>query len=275
MRSLWSLALLFVVPSSALAQDAEGGRAASRGARNAGGAHARAPGCVVGKVSWIGKLPQLSRLRVDRDTPTCEIQKADESLIVGENGGVANTFIYMTGRNEEGQEGPPPVELHHGFLEQTDCMYAPHGQLVTQGSKLYLRNNDPLPASFRIDVGAQPLLDLTVEPMTPKPPLPVVLPAPGMLRVRSLRDDWQHAVVFVTATPLAALTAEPGTYRIDRVPAGTYKVFALHEPWGTSDAERREVKQVDVPSGATHCVTVDFELHNSESAAEARAAPGE
>jgi len=61
-----------------------------------------------------------------------------------------------------------------------------------------------------------------------------------------------QAYVIVGPNPYAAVTIEDGSFRIEGVPPGTYKLRAWHEALGELD------KDVTVTAGGE--VTVDFDV---------------
>ena len=70
------------------------------------------------------------------------------------------------------------------------------------------------------------------------------------MKIECDAHDFMHGFVFVAKNPYYAKVAEDGTYTIDNIPAGKYKIMAFHGTLGTQKGK------ATVIAGATQ--TVDF-----------------
>ncbi|MFP6663221.1 MAG: hypothetical protein VCC00_03355, partial [Deltaproteobacteria bacterium] len=105
-------------------------------------APAEAAGKVEGTITFEGTPPKRKKLRMDAD-PQCAKQHSEtvrsEEVIVDENGGLANVFIYVkTGL--EGQEFEAPTEP--ATINQKGCLYEPHVQGAQIGQPVRFLNSD-------------------------------------------------------------------------------------------------------------------------------------
>src|SRR5437899_2268792 len=127
MHALAALALL-------LAQTDAGARAVAPPPRGATGPGA---GKVSGKVTLSGLPPKLASLPVTRDIKICGTNKPDESLEVGESGGVKNAVLWIV-------DGPKPVKAEKikVILDQKQCEFLPHVVALPAGATLDIVNGD-------------------------------------------------------------------------------------------------------------------------------------
>ena len=102
-------------------------------------------GTITGTVKWSGPVPKMPTVAINKDVEVCDPQaqkKRDlERLIVAENGGVANTVVFL----KDISKGKA-MDLPEGrqFLNQKTCRYEPHVLLVPDNGTLQLKSSDPI-----------------------------------------------------------------------------------------------------------------------------------
>ena len=102
-------------------------------------------GTISGTVKWTGPVPKMPTVAINKDVAVCDPQaqkKRDlERLIVAENGGVANTVVFL----KDISKGKA-MDLPEGrqFLNQKTCRYEPHVLLVPDNGTLQLKSSDPI-----------------------------------------------------------------------------------------------------------------------------------
>jgi plastocyanin len=196
-------------------------------------------GKVSGKVTIGGLAPKLANLPVTRDIKTCGANKPDESLVVGQAGGVKNAVVWVV-------DGPkPPRGFKQKYrLDQKNCEFTPHMVAMPEGGVLEVVNSDKLFHNVHARSApdksvfnyAMPVPDYTI----PKP-----LKTPERLRVSCDVHPWMRAWVNVLPTTAFAVTDESGTYTIEGVPPGRHKIHLWHERLGEKEEE------VEVVAGQT------------------------
>jgi len=196
-------------------------------------------GKVSGKVTISGLAPKLANLPVTRDIKTCGANKPDESLVVGQAGGVKNALVWVV-------DGPkPPRGFKQKFrLDQKNCEFAPHLVAMPEGGVLEVVNSDKL---FH-NVHARAAPDKTVfnyAMPVPDYTIPKALKSPERLRVTCDVHPWMRAWVNVVPTTAFAVTDDSGTYTIEGVPPGRHKIHLWHERLGEKEEE------VEVVAGQT------------------------
>src|SRR5438552_16173437 len=94
-----------------------------------------------GEMVWA--LPRLAAYPITKDAAICDPESHKtrdlERLIVGPQGGVANTVVFLKNISSgKAMEMPEPRR----FLDQRHCRYEPHILLVPQGELLKMKSSD-------------------------------------------------------------------------------------------------------------------------------------
>jgi hypothetical protein len=192
-------------------------------------------GTISGAVKWSGPVPRAAEFPITKDTQICDpdSQKtADlERLIVGSQGGVANTVVYLKNITA-GKAMDLPEQRRH--LDQKKCRYIPHILLVPQNGTLDMTSSDATLHTIHMDGAA-----------TFNLPFPFAgrvssrtLQTPGLVNLRCNGGHvWMNAEMFVAPHPYYAVTDESGRFQFTDVPPGTYQIVAWHEGWNMTGKE--------------------------------------
>ena len=172
-------------------------------------------------------------MRLDGD-PKCVsenggAERADESLVVGENQALQNVFVYV--KDGLGAFGFP-VPTEPVVLDQDKCRYTPRVLGVRVGQPLSIRNSDPLLHNVRANATIN-------QPFNMSTPLEGV----SFTRTFATREvmvpfkcdvhAWMTAYVGVLDHPYFGTTAPDGRVVLGNLPPGTYTIEAWHETLGT------------------------------------------
>src|ERR1700676_5544093 len=100
-------------------------------------------GSISGAVKWSGPAPHALDFLVTKDPEICDPDGKKttslERLIVGPEGGVANTIVYL--KNISGGKALElPEQRRH--LDQKHCRYIPHILLVPENAPLQMQRPD-------------------------------------------------------------------------------------------------------------------------------------
>jgi plastocyanin len=202
-------------------------------------------GTVAGKVTLNGLAPKLANLPVTRDMKVCGNNKPDESLIVSKDSGVKNAVVWL-----------PEVALPKDFkppkekLDQQQCLFLPHVLAVPVGATVDVVNSDKALHNVRAQQGEVKLFNYAMP--IPGHVVPTKLKKEGIFKLSCDVHQWMRAWLLVLPTASWAMTGEDGTYRIEGVPPGTYKLKIWHERLGERDAE------VTVQAGQTAAYDVQY-----------------
>jgi plastocyanin len=189
-------------------------------------------GTVTAVVKFEGAAPAPRMMRLDGD-PKCVSEnggseRADESLVVGENQALQNVFVYV--KDGLGTFGFP-VPTAPVVLDQDKCRYEPRVLGVRVGQPLSIRNSDPLLHNVRANATIN-------QPFNMSTPLEGV----SFTRTFATREvmvpfkcdvhAWMTAYLGVLDHPYFGTTAPDGKVVLGNLPPGTYTVEAWHETLG-------------------------------------------
>jgi hypothetical protein len=190
-------------------------------------------GTVTATVSFEGAPPAPKMMRLEGD-PKCVTEnggpeRADESLVVGQNQALQNVFVYV--KDGLGAYGFP-VPTEPVVLDQDKCRYTPRVLGVRVGQPLSIKNSDPLLHNVR----ANGTINQGFNTSTP-------LEGMSFQRTFATREimvpfkcdvhAWMTAFVGVLDHPYFGTTAPDGKVVLGNLPPGTYTIEAWHETLGT------------------------------------------
>jgi hypothetical protein len=187
------------------------------------------PGTISGTVKWSGRQPASLTLPIDKDPEICDPEshkKRDlQRLIVGSEGGVANTVVFL----KEISSGKA-MDIPEGrrFLDQKRCEYEPHILLVPQETALQMKSSDPVLHTVHMDGAATFNLPFPFENRVTTRTMPNV----GLVNLKCNGGHvWMNAELLVVPHPYYAVTDEEGKFKLTGVPPGEYQLVAWHEGW--------------------------------------------
>lgn len=223
----------------ALALSASAGAAAYRGGPVADG------GRIVGRVRAVGDVARLPPQPVFKEREFCGGETTDERLVIDDAGDVANAVVYLVGITA-GKAVPTGAVR----LDNRKCAFVPHVVAATVGQTLEVRNEDPFLHDAHAILGTRTLFNRAIPKGTT---IHQILDTPGIAHVNcNVRHTWMHAYLFVAENPYHVVTSPDGTFALDEVPPGTYRVAVWHELLGSQE------RSVTVAPGKA--VTMDFDF---------------
>jgi len=191
-------------------------------------------GRIAGRVLFQGSPPDAAPLDMS-SVPVCESLHdgpvTERSLVVGAEGGLAQTFVVLRGITADAAPAPPEEPA---VLTQRNCLFEPRVVGVQVGQPLLVRNADPTYHNVVAEPEANPGFDLSqpFEGMESR----VVFEQPElMIPVRSNAHPWMEAWLCVVEHPWFAVTGEDGSFSLDSVPPGDYRLEVRHEELGRQE----------------------------------------
>jgi hypothetical protein len=192
-------------------------------------------GTISGTVKWSGPLPHAMDFPITKDPAICDPDSKKtvdlERLVVGSQGGVANTIVYLK-NIYSGKAMALPEQRRH--LDQKHCRYIPHILLVPQDATLQIQSSDATLHTVHMEGAATFNLPFPfTNQITSR-----TMSTPGLVHIRCNGGHvWMNAEMMVVPHPYYAVTDEGGQFEFTDVPPGTYQIVAWHEGWGREGKE--------------------------------------
>jgi hypothetical protein len=183
-------------------------------------------GAVTGTVTAPASLVAGSPIPTGRDSTVCGPAVADES-VVRQGNGIGGAVVWL----DDIRRGRPLPLERRLELESDKCRLTPRVQGAVAGSAVNVLGHDAFRQHLRFLAGGDSAPRATVLLGQYEQVIPTERPfaAPGLVVVRDADHSWPTAYLAVFDHPYFAITAPNGTFRIDGVPAGRYRVKAWHE----------------------------------------------
>ncbi len=205
-------------------------------------------GTVTGKVLFDGKKPPRKQVNMDEEPACAKLHQAavfDETIAAGNDGALANVFVYIK-QGLEDKKFEPPVDPV--VIDQKGCWFGPRVQGIQIGQTLKVTNSDPLTHNIHPmpqrnrdwnqsqSPGAEPLIRRFTQPEV-------------MIRVKCNIHSWMHAWIGAVTHPYFAVTSADGAFELRNLPPGAYTIEVWQEQLG-----RQEQQVMLSPSGKNDIV---------------------
>jgi len=170
----------------------------------------------------------------------CGPQRGDqdvlsEDVVVGAGGELANVFVWVK-KGVKGKFKAPDAKVE---IDQNKCVYHPHIIALMVGQTFVIKNSDDtmhnihgLPKQNKEFNEGQGQKGMTSEKQFTVQEIGV--------KIKCDVHPWMGAWLHVVDHPFFAVSGADGTYKIDKLPAGTYEIEFWHEKFG------KETKSVTV-----------------------------
>ena len=246
-------------------------------------------GTISGVISVSGPIPERRRFKVEKTPEVCGTDDRLVAEIRAKDGKLADVVVLLekvdAGKpypKEEAQGGPPESAFHSQLaggnaefpgttIKPKKCIFGPYTGVVANGKMMNFRNQDPVKHSphtyaskgrvkttmHNEDLAGDGELDLELKF------------AKESIRVLKLEcDQHDHMQNWFRRVdnPYYAFSGEDGSFKIDNIPPGSYKLIAWHPKF------KREQKQdVSVPANGTLEADFKFKVRVRQQTATAGA----
>ena len=192
-------------------------------------------GSIQGRARFEGQTPAPEVARIDADKDCVSLNGADrlsvDAVLVGEDGGLRNVFVYVKSGLEKASF---PIPNEPVVVEQQRCRYVPRVVGVRVGQPLHIRNGDPLLHNVRSDSEVN-------QPFNQGQPVQGMVFAHTfttrevMVPVTCDVHKWMRTYVGAVEHPYYAVTDAAGRFTLPDLPPGTYTLAAWHERLGSRE----------------------------------------
>ena len=208
-------------------------------------------GTIIGKVSFSGDDPAPKVYAITKDPDTCGTGDREVDFVKVKDGGLGDAVVYL----DKVKKGKAFDDKADGGVNQKGCAFDPFIQVMHNKGKFTATNSDPVSHNihtYEIMGRAKKTVFNISQPDKGKVTKKIKLKRGVAMKIECDQHDFMQGFAFVAKNPYYALVAEDGTYKIDNVPAGKYKIKAWHGTLGTKKGK------VEVTAGGA--ATANFEF---------------
>ena len=207
-------------------------------------------GSISGKVSFSGQAPAPVTYKIAKDNDVCGTGNRSVNFVRVNNGGLADVVVYLD-KVKQGKAFDDSQK--DAKILQKGCEFQPFIQIMQNDNNAAIINEDPVLHNIHtyeiIGKAKKTVMNIS-QPDKGTINKKVKLKRGVAMKIECDAHDFMHGFVYVAKSPYYARVAEDGTYTIDNIPAGSYKVMAFHGTLGTQKGKAA------VTASATQ--TVDF-----------------
>lgn len=207
-------------------------------------------GHIRGKVTYSGPAIELPTIEITKDEKTCDSKPRKlKAIDIGGDGALKNSVVYIMdikrGKSFSPMTGPP-------VLEQNNCAYHPHVQVVPERTTLKILNEDnlwhnvhaylfPYETQFvlypsSLPAGGMTLFNVAMLQFVKK--IFRDLPEKGIVKFTcDAGHTWMTAYIVIAEHPYFVKVDDHGRFELKDIPVGTYDIAVWHEYFGTQTKE--------------------------------------
>jgi hypothetical protein len=187
-------------------------------------------GSIQGEVRIEGEIARDTMVRPTVDLEVCGAAFVD-STMRRSGDRLANVVVWLV----DARSGKP-LPLGRRFeVAHTRCRLTPRVQAVRVGGTLNIRSADRTVhhARFIRGIDGSTIRVVTEHDAGQVVPDESVLMSPGRIEVRCDAHPWTRGWILAFDHPYYAVTDRRGSFAMDSVPPGRYRLMAWHERFGT------------------------------------------
>ncbi|WP_437580324.1 carboxypeptidase regulatory-like domain-containing protein [Sorangium sp. So ce887] len=188
-------------------------------------------GTIQGVVKLTGKPVEMKVPAARKDAPICQDKDVVYNAVVVNDGKLKDTFVRIAVGGVQGSWKAPDT---HAVVDQKDCMYEPRILGVVSGQQVDIKNSDRTLHNVHSYKGSETLFN-QAQPRGADPLTKTW--NDGIIKLTCDIHPWMRGFVVVTEHPFFAVSGDDGSFTIEKVPAGKYKLEAWHSRYGLKTAD--------------------------------------
>ncbi len=209
-------------------------------------------GTLSGKITHSGTVPPVTSITMEKNPEVCGTgQREIPDIHVDGSGGLQYAVVHFE-KISAGKKWPDK----QAQLNQKGCKFLEWLQVMESKKELEIINRDPvlhnihtyeLIGKVRVTIfnEAQPTQGFTFKKKIKMRRSPI-------MKIECDAHNFMHAWMLVLKNPYYAITAPDGSYSIDQIPAGKYKVTVWHSRLG------KKQQEIEITAGGTATLNHEY-----------------
>ncbi len=210
-------------------------------------------GAISGKVIFKGKDPDPKIFAITKDPETCGTGNRMVDFVKVNNGALNDVVVYLS-KVKQGKAFQK--DQAGGDINQKGCAFAPFLQVMQNGAEVSVLNSDPVSHNIHtyeiLGRAKKTVFNVSQPDQNSVIKKTVKLRRGTAMKIECDQHDFMQGFVFVAKNPYYAVVGDDGSFSIDNIPPGKYKINAWH---GTL---KNQKSKVTVAAGGK--ATVNFEF---------------
>lgn len=197
-------------------------------------------GTLIGRVSFKGTPPPNKRILITKDFEVCgKGEREIPEVVVSAGGGLQESVVYIE-KIQKGKAWANPKGEEY-LLDQKGCRFIPYLQIIPKNETLIIQNSDPMLHNINvrevIGRARRSLFNFGQPKQGQRVPQKISPIRSSQIKAECEAHDFMHAWMFAAENPYYSVTKSDGSFKIDQVPPGNYKLKAWHPILGTIERE--------------------------------------
>ena len=193
-------------------------------------------GKITGKIVFEGeKRPEVQPNTItDKQAEGCRddgkpVDPTNLSVVIDKDGGIKNCVIEVAVKGAELKLPEAPIEV-----DQVQCLFDPHVVLLPAGATVAFLNSDKVSHNVNIQATRNTAFNKIIAAGSKETHK---FEKAEAVEVKCDVHPWMSAYLYVTDTPYATISAADGTFTVEGLKPGEYKLDIWHEKLGKVKAE--------------------------------------
>ncbi len=189
-------------------------------------------GTVSGQILRTDSLPYLERVSIQRDQPVCGDSHVNPSHPGNE--GVRGCIVWLEGI----REGKASDLNTSPKLQQVDCAFLPHAQVVAAGTPIIVTNDDDALHNYHVSTASETVTN-EAQPEG-APPRELILKKKGLHKIVCDVHPWMKGFVMSAEHPYYTVSDSTGRFTLSNVPPGSYTVKLWRDDWRIEELKNED-----------------------------------